>query len=134
MTGIATHIITIIGSLGGLSGIIAFFFYYKENKKRKQVETRSIDIKALSDTIDILQKDKEKMHKDLQDMRAEIDTLKKSLRLSDSEKIGLERDLNIFNRAMVCRYECDKEHCPIELKIESLVTKRESSKNGQANS
>jgi septal ring factor EnvC (AmiA/AmiB activator) len=126
MTGIATTLIAVIGALGGTSAIIVSLLYFKENKRRKQAETKSIDIEALTNTIEVLQEDKEKMRKEVNDMRKEIDTLKTSLRVSDAEKIGIERDLNIYKRAVGCRVQCDREQCPIELKLDVLSVKKEA--------
>ena len=126
MNEVATTIIAGIGALGGLSATIASFLYLKENKLRKQAETKSIEIDSLTDTIKLLQDDKKQMHIDMKLMREEIDTLKKSLRVSDAEKIGIETDLNTYKRAFGCRVECESDKCPIETKLDVLTLKKEA--------
>ena len=110
-----TTIVAILGSLGGLSAVVVALLFFKEIKKRKQADTRSIDIDNLSKTIKQLEKDRDYM-------QLEIKELKQSLRMSDAEKIGIERELNIHRRAVNSVYECSilPDKCPILLKLKEL--------------
>lgn len=111
-----TTIATIAGAIGGLSALIVSFLYYRENKNRKVAETKAIEITSLTKTIEQLERDRDTM-------REEIDFLKNSLRVSDAEKITIERDLNIHKRAIGCRVNCPVTVCPIENKIKELNNK-----------
>ena len=108
-----TTLIMLIGALGGLSAVIVSVLYFRENRNRKRAEIKAIEIDSLTIVIEQLKKDRDSM-------RVEIDNLKQALRMSDSEKILIEKDLNCYVRAFNCRVECDKEVCPIEDKISKL--------------
>lgn len=109
-----TMIATLLGAIGGLSALIVSVLYYRENRNRKVAETKAIEIDTLTQVIDQLKKDRDSM-------RIEIDELKNALRVSDTEKITIERDLNIHKRALGCRVNCPIEICPIENKINELI-------------
>lgn len=130
MAEVTLKILSSLSALGGLSAVIVSLLYYRENRRRKKAKTKAIDIESLVTTIEVLQKDKLAMHEDIQSMRAEIDVLKRSLRISDAEKIGIEKDLNIYKRAFGCRVECDRTACPIALRFELLTIKQETKVDG----
>jgi len=57
-------------------------------------------------------------------MKIEIDELKKALRVSDAEKISMERENVIYRRAFMSRSLCDREICPIVEKRDILTLKK----------
>jgi len=111
------EITQLVAALGGLSALIVSILYYKQNKKRKQVETKAIEIESLTQLVHELQRDRDSMKK-------EIDELKNALRVSDSEKISMERESVICRRAFMSRSLCDRESCPIIEKRDILMSKQ----------
>lgn len=111
-----TTLIMLIGALGGLSAVIVSVLYFQENKNRKRAEIKAIEIDSLTAIIEQLKKDSDSM-------RVEIDNLKRDLRVSDSEKVTIEKNMNCYVRAVNCRVECDKKKCPIEDKLKELISK-----------
>ena len=49
------EITQLVAALGGLSALIVSILYYKQNKKRKQVETKAIEIESLTKLVHELQ-------------------------------------------------------------------------------
>jgi uncharacterized protein YlxW (UPF0749 family) len=111
------EITQLVAALGGLSALIVSILYYKQNKKRKQVETKAIEIESLTQLVHELQRDRDSMKK-------EIDELKNALRVSDSEKISMERENVIYRRSFMSRSLCDRENCPIIEKRDTLIAKK----------
>ena len=107
------EIAQIIASIGGLSAVIVSVMYYKQDKRRKQVETKAIEIKSLTDLVHELQRDRDAMRK-------EIDELRNALRVSDAEKVSIEHRNNVYQRAINDRILCEKEACPILEKLKLL--------------
>ena len=111
------EITQLVAALGGLSALIVSILYYKQNKKRKQVETKAIEIESLTQLVHELQRDRDSMKK-------EIDELKNALRVSDSEKISMEREIVIYRRSFMSRSLCDRVNCPIIEKRDTLIAKK----------
>ena len=111
------EITQLVAALGGLSALIVSILYYKQNKKRKQVETKAIEIESLTQLVHELQRDRDSMKK-------EIDELKNALRVSDSEKISMERENVIYRRSFMSRSLCDRVNCPIIEKRDTLIAKK----------
>ena len=107
------EIAQIIASIGGLSAVIVSVLYYKQDKRRKQVETKAIEIKSLTDLVHELQRDRDSMRK-------EIDELRNALRVSDAEKVSIEHRNNVYQRAINDRILCGKDVCPIFEKLKLL--------------
>ena len=107
------EIAQIIASIGGLSAVIVSVLYYKQDKRRKQVETKAIEIKSLTDLVHELQRDRDSMRK-------EIDELRNALRVSDAEKVSIEHRNNVYQRAVNDRLLCEKDVCPIFEKLKLL--------------
>ena len=107
------EIAQIIASIGGLSAVIVSVLYYKQDKRRKQVETKAIEIKSLTDLVHELQRDRDSMRK-------EIDELRNALRVSDAEKVSIEHRNNVYQRAVNDGMLCEKEVCPILEKLKLL--------------
>ena len=121
ITEIASGAIILVGSL----------LYYKENKRHKQANTRSIDVESLTKTIKVLENEREsllnRMQSQIDDMERrmkmlqdELDTMKSILRMKDSELLVSETKILTFNRAIACRISCDTKICPIVDKIKEL--------------
>lgn len=108
-------ITALVGALGGLSAIIMFFVFIKQNKRIKDNEADSGEIENLRSIIEELQKDRDSM-------RLEIESLKRSYSLSETEKIEIESLNNKYKRAFNCQSECDilPSKCPIIIKYEKL--------------
>ena len=102
-----------IASIGGLSAVIVSVLYYKQDKRRKQVETKAIEIKSLTDLVHGLQRDRDSMRK-------EIDELRNALRVSDAEKVSIEHRNNVYQRAVNDSILCEKDVCPILEKLKLL--------------
>lgn len=122
---------TTIELISGASVLIISLIYYRENRKRKEADTRLIDTNSLTKTIKALEEERESllnrmqkqidsMQKRMDELQAELDLMKNSLRLKDAELINTEKTLNIYKRSFVCRIECDKDICPIETKLNEL--------------
>lgn len=111
------EITQLIAAIGGLSALIVSILYYKQNKRRKQVETKAIEIESLTKLVHELQRDRDSMKK-------EIDELKNALRVSDAEKINMERENIIYKRSFMSRSLCDRENCPIVEKRDTLIAKK----------
>ena len=107
------EIAQIIASIGGLSAVIVSVLYYKQDKRRKQVETKAIEIKSLTDLVHELQRDRDSMRK-------EIDELRNALRVSDAEKVSIEHRNNVCQRAVNDSILCEKVVCPILEKLKLL--------------
>ena len=124
-----TEIITsLIGGACGLSTVIVSALYYRENHNRKvaeinaiEIKTKSIEADSLTNVIHQLQKDRDSMRIEINDLNVQIVGLKKAMGVSETEKITIERDLNIHKRALGCRVNCPIEVCPIENKINELI-------------
>ena len=121
ITEIASGAIILVGSL----------LYYKENKRHKQADTRSIDVESLTKTIKVLEGERESILKRMQDqindmdrrmklLQEELDTMKNNLKAKDSELLVAEKEILTFNRAIACRISCDTKICPIVDKIKEL--------------
>lgn len=121
ITEIASGAIILVGSL----------LYYKENKRHKQADTRSIDVESLTKTIKVLENEREsllnRMQSQIDDMERrmkmlqdELDTMKSILRMKDSELLVSETKILTYNRAIACRISCDTKICPIVDKIKEL--------------
>lgn len=110
-----TAIVAVLGSLGGLSAVIVALMFFGEIKKRKVLENKGLEIDNLKEVIGQLEKDRDRQ-------QDEINELKKSLRISDAEKIGIERTLNIHKRAINSGIECSipTSKCPIYNKLIEL--------------
>ena len=121
--------ITEIASLTvGLAGSL---LYYRENKKHKQADTRSIDVESLTKTIKVLENEREsllnRMQSQIDDMERrmkllqdELDTMKSILRMKDSELLVSETKILTYNRAIACRIACDTKVCPIMDKLDDI--------------
>ena len=107
------EITQLVAALGGLSALIVSILYYKQNKKRKQVETKAIEIDSLTKLVHELQRDRDSMRK-------EIDELRNALRVSDAEKVSIEHRNNVYQRAVNDRILCEKDVCPILEKLKLL--------------
>ena len=121
ITEIASGAIILAGSL----------LYYRENKRHKQADTRSIDVESLTKTIKVLENEREcllnRMQSQIDDMERrmkmlqdELDTMKSILRMKDSELLVSETKILTYNRAIACRISCDTKICPIVDKIKEL--------------
>ena len=121
ITEIASGAIILVGSL----------LYYRENKRHKQADTRSIDVESLTKTIKVLENEREsllnRMQSQIDDMERrmkmlqdELDTMKSILRMKDSELLVSETKILTYNRAIACRISCDTKICPIVDKIKEL--------------
>ena len=72
--------ITEIASLTvGLAGSL---LYYRENKKHKQADTRSIDVESLTKTIKVLENERESL---LNRMQSQIDDMERRMKLLQDE-------------------------------------------------
>ena len=60
------EITQLVAALGGLSALIVSILYYKQNKKRKQVETKAIEIESLTQLVHELQRDRDSMKKEIE--------------------------------------------------------------------
>ena len=107
------EIAQVIGAIGGLSALVVSILYYKQDKKRKQVETKAIEIDSLTKLVHELQRDRDSMRK-------EIDELRNALRVSDAEKVSIEHRNNVYQRAVNDRILCEKDVCPIFEKLKLL--------------
>jgi septal ring factor EnvC (AmiA/AmiB activator) len=107
------EIAQVIGAIGGLSALVVSILYYKQDKKRKQVETKAIEIDSLTKLVHELQRDRDSMRK-------EIDELRNALRVSDAEKVSIEHRNNVYQRAINDRILCEKDVCPILEKLKLL--------------
>lgn len=107
------EIAQVIGAIGGLSALVVSILYYKQDKKRKQVETKAIEIDSLTKLVHELQRDRDSMRK-------EIDELRNALRVSDAEKVSIEHRNNVYQRAVNDRILCEKDICPILEKLKLL--------------
>jgi len=121
ITEIASGTIILAGSL----------LYYRENKKHKQADTRSIDVESLTKTIKVLENERESllncMQSQIDDMERrmkllqdELDTMKSILRMKDSELLVSETKILTYNRAIACRISCDTKVCPIMDKLDDI--------------
>ena len=121
ITEIASGAIILAGSL----------LYYRENKRHKQADTRSIDVESLTKTIKVLENEREsllnRMQSQIDDMERrmkllqdELDTMKSILRMKDSELLVSEKKILTYNRAIACRIACDTKVCPIMDKLDDI--------------
>lgn len=102
--------------------------YYRENKRHKQANTRSIDVESLTKTIKVLECERESLLKRMQNqiddmerrmkmLQDELDTMKSLLRMKDSELLVSEKKILTYDRAIACRVSCDANVCPIMDKL-----------------
>ena len=121
ITEIASGAIILAGSL----------LYYRENKRHKQDDTRSIYVESLTKTIKVLENEREsllnRMQSQIDDMERrmkmlqdELDTMKSILRMKDSELLVSERKILTYDRAIACRIACDTKVCPIMDKLDDI--------------
>lgn len=121
ITEIASGAIILVGSL----------LYYKENKRHKQADTRSIDVESLTKTIKVLENEREsllnRMQSQIDDMERrmkmlqdELDTMKSILRMKDSELLVSEKKILTYDRAIACHISCDTKVCPIMDKLDEI--------------
>lgn len=121
ITEIASGTIILVGSL----------LYYKENKRHKQADTRSIDVESLTKTIKVLEGERESLLKRMQNqiddmekrmkaLQEELDIMKNSLKKKDYELLGAENKILIYDRAFQCRVLCELKDCPVSDKYKEL--------------
>jgi len=108
-------VISIFGAIGGLSALIMFFIFIKQNKRIKSNEADRGEIDNLRTIIEELERDRDSMKK-------EIESLKRAYGLSETEKIEIEAKNNKYQRAFNCQDLCDTKptDCPILVKYNIL--------------
>lgn len=109
-----------LGAIGGLTGLLTLFAYYRKVGRKYDVENDSTEIKSLREVIDILQKSKDALEK-------RVDALENALGIKNAEIVKIESENTKRKRAMNNQSECKNsgQNCPILNKYNEL--------NGQKN-
>jgi len=109
----------VLAIIGGLSTPIFFIIFFKYNKRIKNNEAEKGEIENLSKIISEMKDNQLSMQKQIND-------LKRDYNFSESEKIVIEKENNIYKRAFNSQVECtiECEKCPILNTFDSLIKKR----------
>ena len=117
-----TTIAVVIGSIGWIGPLIAFFTYYRLDKRKKRAEARLIeqegDLKSLAyfrETINQLVLDNEDLKKNVKQLQEDVSTLKKG-------KTAVEIELDLYKKAAKKISECGNDKCPAYKEFHKLKT------------
>jgi regulator of replication initiation timing len=107
-----TTLALVIGSVGSASSLIAFFTFYRLNKRKKRAEARLIeqegDLKSLEyfkETINQLVEDNKDLKLQVQQLQKDVDYLKKG-------KSAVEIELELYKKAAKKISQCNDKECP----------------------
>lgn len=115
-------LVTILGSLGGLTGFISFFIFIRQNKRIKEAEAEKSEIDALRSIIDGLSEENKRLSSRIEEQEKKIQRLELDMNSKDKEIAASEKKNIIFDRAITCKIECEipNEKCPIIKKLNVL--------------
>jgi predicted RNase H-like nuclease (RuvC/YqgF family) len=107
-----TTIALVIGLIGSAVPPIAFFTFYRLNRRKKAAEARLIeqegDLKSLAyfrETIKQLVEDNKELKNQVQQLQKDVDYLKKG-------KSAVEIELDIYKKAAKMIEKCKNQDCP----------------------
>lgn len=136
-----TAILSILGAIGGLAGLISLFKFIltkKSYQKQTQEEADSVAIKNLKDSFEILKqtldKRSESQNKEIEELKLKIKILeddmnksKNELKLCVNEKLNLEENTEKMKSSFDVAELCDKvivgDTCPILERYNKLLRK-----------
>lgn len=118
-----TTIFSLLGAIGGLSALIMFFVYAKQNKRIKNNEADKGEIDNLKSIIEELEEARSRDKEDRDSLRHRVEALEKKDIEREKLLIDIERNLNIHKRAINAQVECtfaESHKCPVIIKMKEL--------------
>lgn len=115
--------LAILGAIGGLSALIMFFVFIRQNKRIKDNEADGGEIENLTKIIAELKTARADDKIEREELRARVEVLEKRDVEREKLVIDIERNLNIHKRAINAQLECVYEqshNCPVIKKLNDL--------------
>ncbi|MDD2613115.1 MAG: hypothetical protein PHR38_10050 [Bacteroidales bacterium] len=105
----------LVGSIGGLSGIVTIFVHFKQNKRIKNNEADKGYIDNLAYTINVMKEELQRCKKEIKELRDEVGELRHNNNY-------LQKMVNIYEHCATflnkCKYSDD---CPMAKEFHKLT-------------